>query len=211
MARDKSLESLNPEFRAKVKNMMASLAGSPMNWQVFETWRPPATTYKKSSVSKSNPLTNPSKHGYGWAVDVVPNGTWKGAPKNGPAGTTPWDELRKAAHAAGLDNDIKWDRPHVEESRREMVKALQRKLGIKADGVWGSGTTKAAKSRAKQLGIMWRTPVPTGATKVHPTTYRELYASKTLGGTNENATDTGMMVAAAVVVAGVVYYYYKKG
>lgn len=57
------------------------------------------------------------------------------SPKDYPG----WDGLRKHATALGLDNDITWDRPHVQmRSRDWLTKWLQKDLGLAEDGRWGT-------------------------------------------------------------------------
>ena len=63
----------------------------------------------KDGKSKARPWE--SAHQYGLAVDFVPfvrgKFSWAVSSKD-------WDDLRNAAHARGLLNDIAWDRAHVE-------------------------------------------------------------------------------------------------
>ena len=171
--RDKSLDKLNPIFRTKVEAMMALLKGSCWHWTIFESWRPPATKHKKSKFSMTNPFVNPSKHGAGWAVDVLPFGNWNGPWKH--ASHPSWDELREAAHAVGLSNDIKWDRAHVDVSRDTIIREMQKLLCTTVDGKWGRKTTAAAMRWAKYHDVEWMKPVPRRYAKIHPTTYRRLF------------------------------------
>lgn len=210
MARDRSLDSLQPEFRSKVVEMLDNLKStSEIDWQVFETWRPVSTKcgIVNPATSKTDPCENPTKHGYGAAVDIVPNGTW--GPKGTPwrkASWPQWDELRAAAHSVGLDNDISWDRPHVEVSRKQIVIWLQEDLGVKADGIWGPNTDKAAKEMAAQLDIEWKEPVPSKGAKINPVTYRELRAR-----IGRNVTGKAIAGGAFFLVVAIAFYLVKKG
>ena len=206
MARVKDLDRLQPEFRERVECVMAQLKGSSHDWQVYETWRQPKQKHVVSSVSKTNPFKNPSRHGYGGAVDIVPHGHWGGPWKK--ASWPGWDELRAAAHKCGLQNEITWDRPHVEATRAQITAWLQDSLGIEADGKWGPNTEKAAKAAAKDYGIIWRDPVPTASPRVHPTTYNELRAAL---GSSRVATGGGIVLASIAAVAGLAWYLYRKG
>ena len=167
------LDKLNPIFRTKVEAMMALLVGSRWHWSVFESWRPPVSKHKKSKFSMTNPFVNPSKHGAGWAVDMLPFGSWNGEWKH--ASHPAWDELREAAHAVGLSNDIKWDRAHVDVSRDTIIREMQKLLGVDVDGKWGRKTSSAAKQIAESANIPWMKPVPRRYAKIHPTTYRRLF------------------------------------
>lgn len=174
MARIKDLDRLQPEFRAKVDQLMAALSGSPHKWRVFETLRPASSKcgVANAATSKTDPCVNPTRHAYGAAVDIVPHGHWSGPWKK--ASWPGWAELRKAAHAVGLDNDIAWDRPHVEVKRSQIAKWLQQDLGVTADGIWGPQSEQAAKAKAAELGIQWRQPIPQTTPRVHWQTYNEL-------------------------------------
>ena len=160
MARIKSLESLQPEFRVKVERLLAVLSGSKWNWQIFEARRPISTScgIANPAISKTDPCVNPSKHAYGAAIDILPNGSWNGPWRK--ASHPAWDELRAAAHQVGLDNDIEDDRTHVEVPRSDLVRWLQADLGVPVDGIWGPRTDQAARARAAQLGVPWAKPVP---------------------------------------------------
>jgi hypothetical protein len=158
--RIKSLDSLQPEFRAKVEHMLALLAGSKYNWQIFEARRPITSScgVANPAISKTDPCVNPTKHAYGAAVDVLPNGSWNGPWKS--AAWPGWSELRAAAHQAGLENDIAWDRTHVEVPRSDLVRWLQSDLAVTVDGKWGPETDAAARARAAELNVEWATPIP---------------------------------------------------
>lgn len=59
-----------------------------------------------------------SSHQFGLAVDFVPHDPgvgWHWDPK------ADWDGLREMAHARGLVNTIKWDRPHVWHPAHDML------------------------------------------------------------------------------------------
>lgn len=201
MARVTDLDRLHPVMREKVEAMMADLAGSPHDWQIYETWRKPATKKADGKTSKTDPAKNPSRHGYGAAVDVVPHGTW--GPKGTPwrkASWPGWAELRKAANANGLDNEISWDRPHVEVKRSEITRWLQTAIGVPADGKYGPQTDTAAKVFAEANGIEWRQPVPTASPRVHPTTYNEIIAASDKTWAGAAITGGSLIMVAALVI-----------
>jgi hypothetical protein len=207
MARVKDLDRLHPAMKAKVEAMMDDLSSSPHNWRVYETWRKPATKKSTSSTSQTDPNKNPSRHGYGAAVDVVPNGTW--GPKGTPwrkASWPGWAELRKAAHKAGLDNDISWDRPHVEVKRTQITKWLQQAIGVKDDGKYGPATDTAAKVFAQSHGIEWLHPVPTASPKVHPTTYNEI-----MNASDKTWQGAGIAGGSVALVAAIAAWWIWRG
>jgi len=202
MARVKSLASLQPEFRAPLERVMARLAGSKHSWQIYETHRP---TSSKCGIagptSKADPCVNPTKHAYGAAADIVPHGTW--GPPSAPwrkASWPGWTELRNAAHAEGLDNDIKWDRPHVEVSRATMIKWLQSDLGVDVDGKWGPLTDAAARKAAQDHGVQWHTPEAKVGPRMHWRTYRQL-REELADGRIAGGSIVGGAVVAVVLVA----------
>ena len=145
-----TLMALQPEFRAKIQELMAKLAqiekAVEYNFKVYESLRkiPDECGLANPSVSKADPCKNPSKHAYGGAVDIVPHGTWEGPWRK--ASWEGWNALRTAAHEVGLDNDISWDRPHVDVSRSEIIKWLQKDLGLVQVRPWpraGKGVPSA--------------------------------------------------------------------
>jgi len=158
--RIKSLSSLQPEFRAKVQQLLLLLSDSQYDWQIFEARRPITTSCGVANplISKTDPCVNPTKHAYGAAVDILPSGSWGGPWKS--AKWPGWSELRAAAKQAGLENDIPWDRAHVEVPRSDIIRWLQADLGVTVDGKWGPATDQAARARADELRIPWATPVP---------------------------------------------------
>ena len=169
-----TLAALQPEFRAKIELLMAKLAPSEHNFEVYESLRKISDEcgLANPSVSKADPCKNPSKHAYGAAVDIVPDGTWVGPWRT--ARWPGWDDLRAAAHAVGLSNDISWDRPHVDVSRGEVTRWLQKDLGVVADGAWGPASDARARQVARQLGVAWMQPVPSTGLKVNWRTYYAL-------------------------------------
>lgn len=213
MARVRDMDRLHPEMQAKVQALLAKLAGSQWKWKVYETWRKPKSKCGDfSKVSNTNPCKNPSRHGYGAAADIVPFGTWSGKPvgkKKAPwakASWPGWAELRQAAHAVGLDNDISWDRPHVEVKRSEITRWLQKAIGVAPDGKWGPATEHAAKQRAAALGIEWKQPVPTASPRVHPDTYNAIIAAKK---NTLTATGAAIGIGAVVAVAAIAWLLIK--
>tara|TARA_R110002126_G_scaffold66342_1_gene168774 strand:- start:213 stop:881 length:669 start_codon:yes stop_codon:yes gene_type:complete len=155
---DKSLASLQPEFRPRIVELMQLLKGSPHDWKIYNTGRfmdEPVLPcgVKNPAISKTNPCKNPTKHSYGFAADIVPHGNWGGPWKSG--GWYGWAELREKAESIGLVNDLDWDRAHVTVPRSEVTMWLQRDLGVADDGIWGPNTGAAAKAKADELGVTW--------------------------------------------------------
>ena len=201
-ARVSSLAALQPEMRAKVVLLLDKLklaeaeagAGSVQHdFRVFETLRKISSEcgLANPSVSKADPCKNPSRHAYGAALDVVPQGHWTGPWRS--ASWPGWDTLRAAAKAVGLRNDISWDRPHVEVARADITRWLQSDLGLNADGAWGLETEAAAKARAIELGVAWETPVPTSSPRINWQTYSNLRCAirrKEEGGAPRSLADT---------------------
>lgn len=82
----------------------------------FETWRHPSRQLyllEEMRTTRARPFE--SAHQFGLAVDFVPwdNGRWHWPPVEDPC----WAYLRARAHARGFENDIEWDRAHVESKR----------------------------------------------------------------------------------------------
>lgn len=92
-------------------------------FKCFETYRTPQRQlyFYKKQTSKALPFR--SAHQFGLAADIVPylqghGFMWDVDTKN-------WDWLRSRAHAAGLINDLSWDRAHVEHPLwRQMRQSL---------------------------------------------------------------------------------------
>lgn len=79
--------------------------------QPFETYRTPERQRQMIADRTSKAGMWESAHQYGLAVDFVPriNGVW-----TWDVTLDVWDELNRLAKKHGLQNDIAWDRAHVE-------------------------------------------------------------------------------------------------
>ena len=205
--KDRSLERLQPEFADKVRQMMNLLQqrDPSRKWAIYESYRPPRDSGGHTAVSKTNPAVNPSLHGYGAAVDVLPFGRWGGAWNSGK--WEGWDVLLQAAQDVGLDAPLDGkrsefvDRAHVQVPRSQLVRWLQSDLGVSVDGIWGPETDAAARAAAKNAGLQWREPTPTMGAKIHPKTYNQLRRRISPGLDNVVDATRGAVVVAGIFIA----------
>lgn len=118
---------LNPRYVAQFETLAKLLEqGFDMGrtahlFLPFEGYRTPQrqlNLYALKRTTKAKPFQ--SAHQYGLAMDFVP---WKEKtgfywPTNGPD----WTFLQTQAEAAGLLNDISWDRPHVYSRAWDLIR-----------------------------------------------------------------------------------------
>lgn len=92
---------------------------TPTLFVPFEGYRSPERQQILFDQKKTKARPYQSAHQFGLAVDFVPkvNGQWSWDLHHD------WDALRRLAHAHGFDNDIVWDRPHVEARSFQKLRA----------------------------------------------------------------------------------------
>lgn len=134
----RSSAELHPLFRGPCEALYKDLTrahetGSlQLRFELFETFRLPSRQARMiaEGVSKARPFQ--SAHQFGCAADFVPFLTQKQAEALGTRSGWNWDQvpveawdfLAQRAKAYGIEQPIRWDRPHIE------LPGWRKKIGV---------------------------------------------------------------------------------